>query len=177
MAYWYRDNLTVSDGAADGAKWGAIQGNKLTPAGETADYTVISVMRQAMANLTPDSIDRIVIYKAGPSAFGTPLAQVPAQCKTSGTSITGSCNIYTPTVAFLQVQNGNAGYFNCATTPGSPACAWNPITRHDGPNATDIDYLGVYVKLKHKNLTGIFGASRNIEAASISRLEPGNLVP
>jgi hypothetical protein len=174
LGLWYRDNLTLSDGAADGAKWAAIQGPNLTPAGETADYTAIKIMRQAMASLPPEQIDRIVIFKASSSGFGSPMSQVPSACKTATSSISG-CNIYVPLEAFRQVQDGNADYFKCLSA-GQPACGWNPTLRSNGPDAFSIDYLGVYIKYKRHNLTGFFGASTTLEVAKVSRLEPGNLV-
>ena len=174
LGLWYRDNLTLSDGAADGAKWAAIQGPNLTPGGETADYTAMKVMRQAMASLPPEQIDRIVIFRASSSGFGSPMSQVPSACKTATSSIPG-CNVYVPFQAFLEVQNGNADYFKCLSA-GQPACGWNPQLRENGPSSFDIEYLGVYIKYKRSNVTGFFGAKTTIEAAKISRLEPGNLV-
>jgi len=176
-AYMYRDYLTVGDAVAEGAKVGAIQGNKTTATGASADYTIISTMRMDLATIRPADIDRIVVYKAGPSSFGTPLNQVPAQCKTSSGPVANTCNIYVPLVAFYQVQIGNADYFKCLAG-GQPACGWNPTdtaARADGPTPYDISYLGVYAKMNHKNVTGLLGASRTIEIASISRLEPGNI--
>ncbi|MFN8041530.1 MAG: TadE/TadG family type IV pilus assembly protein [Acidimicrobiales bacterium] len=181
-AYLYRDYLTSGEAVADGAKVGAIQGNKTTSTGATADYTIIAAMRQDTATLRPADIDRIVIFKANASTYGSPLAQVPAQCKTSAGPVTNTCNVYVPLVAFYQVQTGNADYFKCLAG-GQPACGWNPLLttapsgRPDGPTPYDIAYLGVYMKLKHKNLTGLLGASKDIEVASIARLEPGNIDP
>ncbi len=176
-AYLYRDYLTTGDAVADGAKMGAIQGNKVTATGGTADYTIIATMRQDLATLRPADISRIVIYKAGPSTFGSPLAQVPAQCKTSSGPVANTCNVYVPLVAFYQVQVGNQDYFKCVNG-GDPACGWNPTdtsARADGPTPQSISYLGVYLKLNHANLTGLLGTSRPIEVASIARLEPGNI--
>jgi len=176
FAYLYRDQLTLTDAASDGAKLGAIQ-NNIIIAGGTADYTIINTIRQATAVMRPEDIQRIVVFKANSSAFGSPMAQVPAACKTSTVSITG-CNIYAPAIdAFAAVEAGNTGYFNCTTALPAKPCGWSPTSRKNGPTAFDIEYLGVYIKMKHTNLTGLIGSNNTIEVAKISRLEPGNFDP
>lgn len=178
VAYLYRDNLTASDTAADGVKYAAIQANGVSPpppAGTNgnADYTAVAIMRQAAANLRVDDIERIVIFKAASSAFGSPMAQVPADCKTSSmSSVSARCNIYFPAEAFRQVQEGNYAYFDCVSE-GDPSCGWDP-TKRENNKPLNVDYVGVYIKYKHKNITGLLGASKDIEVAKISRLEPGN---
>jgi hypothetical protein len=174
FAFLYRDQITLADAASDGAKLGAIQGPYPAATGETADFTTVNAIRQATANLNPADIERLVIFKAESSAFGSPMAQVPAICKTSGSSVAASnCNVYFPIQAFQQAQDGNAAFFACAS-PNLSACGWNPLLRENGPTSFDIEYLGVYLKLKHSNLTGFIGPSKSVEVAKIYRLEPGN---
>ena len=168
----YRDYLMVSDTVSNGAKVGAIQGPRLTASGYSADHSIVSSIRQNTANIPVEWIDRIVVFRSNAPGAGGPLAQVPSACKTAASSVTG-CNIYDPVSAFIAVQNGTAGYFQCSGT--GPACGWPPTSRKNGPRIVDIEYLGVYVKLNRPLVTGIFGNDFELEVAAVQRLEPGSL--
>jgi hypothetical protein len=177
----YRDYLSVNDAAAEAAVTGAIQSKYPLTTGETADYSMMKVLRSDLAAIPYTSIDRIVIYKSTPPAAGAALATVPFSCKNGafGAQPAAKCNVYDSYTAFLAVQNNVAGfgpdYFDCAKTPTGPACGYNPATRANGPTWADIDYIGVYVKVKHQMLTKLFGSTKVLEAASVIRLEPGQL--
>lgn len=173
LAFTYRDQLTVTNSAADGAKFGAIMGKGLTPAGETGDFVIMKEIRASLGSVNPNQIDRIVIFKGNSSSYGSPMAQFNATgCKTASASVAGRCNVYFPRVAFPQIVSGNADYFKCVSS-GDPACGWNPTSRIDGPTTADIQYLGVYIRYKHSNFSPYLGASRDIEVAKVVRLEPG----
>lgn len=170
----FRDYLTVGDATSDAAKFASIQGNKLTSAGNTADYTAVALLRQNLANIPPSWLDRIVIFRAGSAAGGSPLSQVPAGCKTGASSAALKCNVYTTVYdAFRNVQTGNTAPFTC--TGSQPACGWNPTSRKDGPTTADVEYLGIYIKVDRPKLTGLFGQNFTLEIATIQRLEPGQL--
>jgi hypothetical protein len=179
----FRDYLSVGDAVADAAKYASIQGNK-DVSGASADYTAVSLIRQDLANLPPQSIDRIVIFKGGPPASGTPLQQMPTVCKTATSSVaSANCNIYLIPTAFIQIEAGNNAYFLCVTKPTDPACAWDPEgtdasgnkVRADGPHVADISYVGVYIKVNHQMITRLWGSSFTLEMAAVQRLEPGQL--
>ena len=61
----------------------------------------------------------------------------------------------------------------CAANPGGPACSWNPVLRRNGPQPSDVDYLGVWVLVDHPFVTGLFGQTLTIQRAAVVRLEPG----
>ncbi|MCD9622651.1 TadE family protein [Rhabdothermincola salaria] len=170
----YRDILTAADAASDGARVGSQQGNDVLVTGATADYTIVDAVRMGLAGLDPESIERIVVYQAGPPSDGSPLSQVPAACRTGGSSTAADCNVYLPATAFVAIQDGDVEFFECVDA-GDPACGWDPTTRVDGPTVADIEYLGVYVEVRHDYLTGLFGSAFDIERASITRIEPGDL--
>lgn len=170
----YRNYLTVGDGIADATRMGGIWGPDLREMDEGAtvsgDYVVMAALREGLGAIPLDSIERVVIFKAsGPGL--TALAQVPSSCKISSVSIPGRCNIYDPEEAFYRVQLGHSWFFNCSTNPD--ACGWDPTTRNDGPAVNQIDYLGVYVKVNHQFVSGIFGSDIALDQAAIARLEPG----
>jgi hypothetical protein len=167
----FRDYLTVGDAVSDTAKVGAIQGNKIVN-GANADFEMLRRFRQATSAFDTDSIDRIVIFKASAPGAGDPESQVPAACK-NGTAVAGVCNVYEDVLtAYLAVEGGNTGYFDCT---GGPATSWCPTSRDDGPNPNEVDYLGVYVRAERPMVTGMFGDSFTAERASIVRLEPGTI--
>jgi len=170
----YRDVLTVGDAVTDATRIGAIQGPDVTPAGETADYSILNAVRDGLAGLDPSKIDTIVVFKAGPATDGSALSQVPAACKNGPTSAASSCNTYAPVPAYLAVQNGDVEHFKCISA-GAPACGWPPTGRIDGPTTADVEFLGVYVRYQHSYVTGFFGSSFTVERAAIMRLEPGEL--
>ena len=173
----FRDYLTAADATAEAAKIGSIQGPYLTAgSGKNADYQMLALIRQDMATIPADWIERIVIFEATAPTSGSPVDQVPINCIIGGYggNVANKCNVYEPYDAFLAVQNNNVGYFNCGGG-ATRSCGYNPITRTNGPKWQDIDYLGVYMKVKRPMLTGVFGEEFETETASIVRLEPGQL--
>jgi hypothetical protein len=179
----FRDLLGANDAAEVGAKYGAIQGPEMSQitntagvevGSATADFTSVLNTRAGLAGVSPQDIERIVIFKARSPQYGTPMDQVPAACKTSTTSVSGTCNVYLLPNAFIQIQDGNLGYFTCKTgSLTEPPCGWDPTTRKDGPGFANIDYLGVYIKMRRPPLTGLIPVAKTIEVAAVQRLEPG----
>jgi hypothetical protein len=181
----YRDYLSVSDAAAEGAKIGSIQSKyNVAPAGGTnanltADYSIVSAIRQDLSAFPYYNIDRIVIFRSLPPAAGAALSVVPTACRTGpfGANTAAHCNVYDTYNAFLAVQNGTPAdikYFDCSVNASSPSCGYPPNTRTDGPTWNQIDYIGVYIRATHKSISGMF-PSKTLESASVIRLEPGQL--
>lgn len=168
----FRSRTTTDDAASDGARAGSIQGPNQTASGETADYSIIKAIRENTSAINPEDITRIVVFKGSSSGAGAPSSQVPAGCK-AGTPQANRCNVYDPNTAFERVQAGDASYFDCAGNAASPACSWNPSLRSNGPDPSDIDYLGVWIQIRHPFVTGLFGQTLTIESASVVRLEAG----
>jgi hypothetical protein len=171
----YRDYLTLTDAASDAAKNGSIMGKYTTPSGQNGDFVAMSIVRQDLANIPIRTIERVVFFSGLPSSAGSPISQVPPVCKTGsfGAKPGARCNVYNPYDAFRAVQLQDTAYFVC--TGGQTSCGWNPATRKDGPKWYDIEYFGVYIKLDRPLLTGLFGSTFEVEAASVVRLEPGVL--
>lgn len=184
----YRDSLTIADAVGDAVRWEAVQGPDIRqiefPEGSgnkvpvSADYSAVRAVREATSGISPTEIDRIVVFRVtrdqlrrGDSA----VSLVPDSCKTGAASSTADqCNVYPAYEAFLAVQNGQTDYFECSGGTGR-ACGWPPTTREDGPSPAIIDYVGVYVKMKHDYVTGIFGSTFDLEQAKVLRLEPGQV--
>jgi Flp pilus assembly protein TadG len=181
----FRDYLSLSDAVSDGVRWGSLQGDDVRyiadpddPDADVAvspDYSIVAAIRESTAALPKDSIERIVVYKARSSRFGSAMDQLPAACKTGASSNALKCNVYPANEAFLAVQNGDLDYFDCSDDASSPECGWPQDERNDGPAASQIEYIGVYVKVNHDMVTGFFGRNFTLERAQTLRLEPGQV--
>jgi hypothetical protein len=170
----FRDQLTLEDAVNDAARAGSIMGPDTTVEGANGDYEVISTLREGLGSIDPGAIERIVVFKGSEPDGDSPESQVPTACK-DGTPAPGDvCNVYPVQDAFLAAQEGDVAYFNCPANPGSPACSWIPEDRDDGPDPAEIEYLGVWVKLRTDRFIGLAGPSY-VERAAVVRLEPGEV--
>ena len=168
----YRDVLSVSDAAGNGARRGALIGPRIPASGVNADYEIIREVRNSLGSIQVEWVERIVVFKAGPPGAGGALAQVPQACKT-GDSVPGVCNVYDPANAFLAVDDEVNDYFDCDA--GGRSCAWLPTSRSNGPTPSDIDYLGVWIRVQRPYVSGLFGDVFTFEQAAVMRLEAGPL--
>lgn len=177
----YRDALTTSSAVNDVARMGAVIGPRPVPfvtqdsdgddvtVSTTADFAMMTALREGLSSIPVDSIERIVFFRGAPGGAGTALNQLPSSCR-YGTGAGMPCNIYEPREAFEAAAAGDSEYF-CGS--GGVTCAWHPYTRKNGPRPSDVEYLGVYVRLERPYLTGLFGDVFTYESASVLRLEAG----
>jgi hypothetical protein len=168
----YRDMLTVSNAAGDGARTASVLGPRPTESGVNGDFAILTAVRNSLGSVPVESINRIVIFRAGPPTDGSAVSQVPAACRTFG-SQPGVCNVYDPGNAFAALDAGDNSFFECGL--GGAACWWPPHQRRNGPRVQDIDYVGVYIRMHRPYITGLFGQSLTLEEAVVFRLEPGVL--
>jgi hypothetical protein len=161
-----------------------------------ADLYLVNSMAQESSAIPRSAIDYIVVYKAtgfGAGPVDEGIDGVPAGCL-AGQPRNNMCNVYTPehfALAAAQIaeetrhraatEAGQAStldtsklVFGCQSTgphaDRSPDRYWCPSTRND--TARNADYVGVYMKIDHEWLTGIFGAARDITDQSVIRIEP-----
>jgi Flp pilus assembly protein TadG len=166
LGYMFRDYQITSDAASDGARMAAVLG----PDG-SADFEIMSTMREATGSMPPEWIERIVIFR-GTGGTSSAENQITSACK-NGTPVVGRCNVYEDVIeAFNAVEDANVAYFSC---PGGEACSWPPSARGDGPTIADIDSVGVYLTLDREFLTGMFGQTMTIDEAAVARIEVGEL--
>lgn len=182
----FRSYLTAGDAVGDGTRIGAIVGpdpyvlvndpdDPTDDVEVSGDFMIVKAIREGTASIDPELVEKIVVFKAGPPGRGAPLRQVPNACRNGWNSSTfWKCNVYPGQQAFQAVQQGNIGYFRC-DVGNERACGWPPLSRNDGPVLSQIDYLGVYLRVRHNLLTGLFGDVRTLERAMILRLEPGEV--
>ena len=135
-----------------------------------ADYQVLQSVVGANTGISSSDVQLVIVYRAtGPSD------RVPTSCLTASvtnTLSTRGCNRYVGSDLARPSSD-----FGCVGPPG-PALKvdrfWCPTDRKyallgaDGPP----DYIGVYVKANHRNLTGVLGASVTFTTDTVMRIEP-----
>lgn len=154
------DNLSLAHTVRAGTRVASASGND-----PWADYGIIQAIKRESAALPRTQIVRIVIYRA--TRFG----DVPdARCRngqslapTSATS--AACNVYGPD-AFNAVKSR----WSCKLSENLDRywCPTSRVTsRTVGPN-----YVGVWMRVEHRWVTGLFGEVATLEDQSVIRLEP-----
>ena len=144
------DYLTTSNMSRVGARTGSTLGHTTA-----ADYQILQQVKAATSSMPANSIQAIVVYKAS-GIGGAP----PAGCKTAS-SAANKCNFYTPSNFSTPLTT-----FNCTTIDQY----WCPTTRKDAASDPP-DYLGVYIRVLHPNITKLFGNSYLYEDYTVIRIE------
>lgn len=153
----FRSYLTMTAAARDGARYAATMGKDMN-----ADYFIIA---DALNSLAPiggtKTIKTISIFKAtGPTS--TTSSGALAACRTA--SVAGLCNTY-------RGANLNDDPYNFACRVSSSDRYWCPTTRK--VNLSDPpDYVGIYIEIEHKGITGVLGPSITMNDEVVVRLEP-----
>ncbi len=158
----FRDYLATSDIARSGSRVGSSVGNDVT-----ADYAIVQSVRKGMGALNTGQLQYVVVFDAGSSS--AVLSTLNATCA-AGTSVSGVCNVYLPADLLRPSSD-----FGCSATTPSPDRFWCPSTRRINASVSTggpPNYLGVYVKVKHKALTSFLGTSVTFTDQAILRIEP-----
>ncbi len=162
FGFAFRDYLAVANSTRDGAREASVAGNVTD-----SDFRMLQSIARASAALPDGTIDRIVVFKAtGPSST------VPSACKTStapATLAANSCNVYT-SADFALTQSD----FGCDPTPDplpDPDRHWCPSDRIVSVG-TGLDYVGIWMRVNHSYITGLFGTGITFEDTTILKVEP-----
>jgi Flp pilus assembly protein TadG len=161
----FRDYLTTANITRSGARVASGHGNE-----SQADYLVVQTLKKAAVGIGNGSVDYVVVFKA--PGFNSSLASVNASCA-AGTAVSGVCNVYTAS-DFTRPSSD----FGCSTTVPSPDRFWCPTSRKIAASASSggpPDYIGVYVKVTHRNIFKFWRSSFTFTDQTIIRIEP--LVP
>ena len=162
----FRDYLTLSNSVGAATREEAIQGANMQ-----ADYLTLQAIKKASSAVSLDTINYVVVWKAtGPND------KVPTACKTASQTVgttaaplAGSCNRYT----VADINNSSGALWACSGS--DPIRYWCPTTRVvtlSGNAGVGPDYLGVYISMTHKYMTGFFGPSVTLTDSSVTKLEP-----
>jgi len=162
----FRDYLTLSNATIAGARTASILATQVD-----ADWYVIQSVKNAANAMPLNEIQAIVVYKATVNA--TSPASVSASCLTVGVS--GVCNYYSGN-DLTDTSEGTPGNNKWTNCTGSEA-SWCPSTRNyalTGPKSPP-DYIGVWVKINHRWLTGLFGSQISMTNNTVTQIEPQKL--
>lgn len=161
-----------------------------------ADREILLRLEREASGLPNGEIEQIVIWHAS-----GPGDSPPSACITPGsTGVTnvsdpnavGNCNVYNDPEAsggaFAIAHDPNyQHYFGCPTVPDDGYnsqrldCNWPAQTRSvaqgmpgtaAGNAGVTPDYVGIYIRSKHRYYTGLFGKDVTVNEVSIGRIEP-----
>jgi len=160
FGFAFRDFLGVANVTRDAARESSVAGD-ITD----ADYRMLRAVQRSGAALPDGAIDRLVIFEAT-----GPTDDVPAACK-AGTPVTGVCNVYSS--ADLTIPEIEFGCQEVALGDpyDSPDRFWCPRDREVSVGS-GLDYVGIYVRITHDYITGLFGNSVTFEDQMILKMEP-----
>ena len=154
----FRDYLAVANTTRDGARAASVFGNDTT-----ADFDILQTVADASNVIDRRDLERIVVYKA--SGPNTP---VPPACVNAPQGIPGTCNVYgAGALDLAETEFGCRGDRNLDRF-------WCPQTRKTalaGANGPP-DYVGVWVRVNHPWVTGLFGRSLTFTDTTVMRMEP-----
>jgi len=165
----FRADLTIENAAQRGGRSASVGGRA-----PIADFQIIDAIKDGLDDGGMSQIERVIVYRAV-----APNDPVPAGClaitnPVGPNGVTGSCNVYGPD-AFnvpLEVSPGvPSNEWQCLTS-GSRDNFWCPDTREVSFSLGPRDYVGVYIETTHEYLTGFFGTDVQLDATTVSRLEP-----
>lgn len=154
----FRAHLTTSNMAQQGARAAAAYGTD-----PLADKSIVDTILEAGAAIADEDIEYIVIYRAE-----NPGDPPNASCQ-NGNSNAGrwACNVYRPSDWTNETvwQDSNFG------------CQTPHLDRHYCPadrqtSVDDLGYVGVYIKTRHSQATGLFGSVNTLDAEAVVRFEP-----
>jgi len=158
----FRDYLTSSNAATAGARTAAIEGNT-----DDADYWILKAVYNASTAMPTGQILEIQIFKSAYNSSGPP----------SSCTAATHCNDYTGSTltTYLKSTTEPLAFSNTCTS-ASPDGNWCPNTRNVDIESTP-DYIGIYLKVTHPWITGLFGSSITLTQTSVIQLEPQKLTP
>ncbi len=159
--YGLHERLSVANMALVGARSASGNGAEVL-----SDFRVLAAIRGGSGGVAPGQVSTIVVYKTTGPGY-----TVPPACKSA--SVAGVCNRYTG--ADLAKASSS---FGCSGVPVRIDLAWCPTSRKtalSGVNGPP-DYIGVYIRATHRNLTGVLGNGMAFESDTIMRIEPRTLI-
>lgn len=152
----FRDYLAVANTTRDGARAASVYGND-----SSADFDILQTIADSSNVINRNDIQRIVVYKAtGPNTV------VPTSCANGTPSST--CNVYGANALDLAESE-----FGCRADRNLDRY-WCPTTRKNAVTGTNgpPDYIGVWIKVNHTWVTGLFGRGLTFTDSTVMRIEP-----
>ena len=164
FGFAFRDYLAVANSTRDAAREASVAGNVLD-----GDYRMLRAIERASAALADGATERIVVWEAS-----GPNDDVPAGCETGNPDDgTGGeyCNVYSSSDLSLPEANFGCQEVALGDPLNSPDRFWCPSDREVSVGA-GLDYVGVYIRITHEYITGLFGDDVVFEDQMILKVEP-----
>jgi Flp pilus assembly protein TadG len=160
------DYLATTSGTRAATRAATTKGNDAD-----ADYAILRQMKRETSALPSSNVQKIIIFKAtGPGAtVPTPCLSATLHIGVSDSGTNTYCNVYDRT-DFTAASTK----FGC----GAPAtnyydCGWDPKTRKVAVSAgVTPDYIGVYMRVTHPAITGLFMKNYTFSSTVVYPLEP-----
>ena len=163
FGFAFRDYLAVANSTLDAAREASVAGNVLD-----ADYRMLRAIDRASAALPDGAIEEIIIWEAS-----GPNDSVPGGCLGAATGTDDVCNVYDS--SDLNLPEANFGCQWTGNTPPDPVDSpdrfWCPGDRQVSIGS-GLDYVGVYIRITHEYITGLFGDDVVFEDQMILKIEP-----
>lgn len=164
----FRTDLTIENASQRGGRSASVGGRA-----PIADFQIIEAVKEGLDDGGLAGIERVIVYQAT-----APSDPVPASClaitnPVGPNGVTDTCNVYGPDAfaAPLETSPGvPSDQWQCAT--GARDAFWCPTDREVSFSLGPRDYVGVYIETTHEYLTGFFGSDLQLDANTVSRLEP-----
>lgn len=164
----FRSDLTIDNASQRGSRAASVGGRA-----PTADFLIIEAVKDGLDDGGIERVQRVIVYRA--TSPGDP---VPAGCLAINNPIgpngvNGVCNVYGPDAMNLPLETSPgvpSSEWQCAT--GARDDFWCPTDREVSFSVGPRDYVGVYVETTHEYVTGFFGSELQLDANTVSRLEP-----
>ncbi|MDQ6641059.1 MAG: pilus assembly protein [Actinomycetota bacterium] len=122
-------------------------------------------MQRALTGVPNNSIDYVLIYRANGKGYPCASPSSSTGCNADvGTTMPTTCSGYNSCVMFT--WNATKGAFRYAS--GS----WDSTLINACVNGAAQDSVGIYLKVTHKWMTGLFGSTISINDRSVSKFEP-----
>ncbi len=164
LSFMAHNWLKVTGAAGDAVRAVTVAGSS-----PTSDFLAIRSLEHGLSSFDLQDVEVIVIYKAdGPDDT------VPPGCLSIPVPAGLDCNAYSAPDFFLSYVDAGGiptGHWGCG--PLARDDAWCPTNRQaslsepGGP-----DYVGVYIELEQRNITGMFDWDRTLEVNRVARIEP-----
>lgn len=153
---WVAHNR-VEGAVSTAARVGAAAGSE-----PDADVRVLAALRLALPEEALENLDRVVIFKPSDVRGSVPAGCIPDVGSPSEVGLDDRCNTYTgATVRAIQVGDDL----------GTRDDHWQPTSRDDDLAGPEPDFLGVWVRTRHDNISGTFFGDITITRQSIFRLQ------
>jgi hypothetical protein len=182
-----------------GGRMAAVEGSN-----STADQATLLRMAEESTAIREGEIRYIIIWEAvgADLSSGSPndvrldsciaIADGLGTANTQSQGVSGLCNIYAypaASGAAFDMAGGEATnpdpmhYFGCNSASEASTkldCNWRPQERQTviSPRTAAVrvlpDYVGIYIRVEYRYLTGLLGTTRTITDNSITLLEPDN---